>query len=795
MQKVSNFLILFIVFGLSNIVVSAQDAGDNLFKNDILHEIRFEFSQSNYWNQLVTNFENNFDPSIPVPYLQGDVIIDGELVDSVGVRFKGFTSYQYDSDKKPIKVDFNEFVKGKRFDGLRKLNLHIGYGDASLHRDVLAYQLLRDMGVHAPRTSWAKVYFNDKYLGLYQIVEQVDKEFLARNFANNKGNLFKNKGWSHLEWLGDDKFAYKENLELKTNEEGDDWTGFIDMLDVLNNASDNDFKEEIEKRFNVELFLKTLAVDVAINNWDSYLQHGRNYYMYEDTTSGKFNWIPWDYNFSLGGSFVFGGNDCFLWPSFTSFTNNATTVKFQDWSFGENDMVYTWDFGDGNTSTEVNPEHTYDSLGVYTVCLNLWVSDDCTESFCSQIDLTYSYDSCNSVANGSCPHEPDIVLASVIHFDDWCCENWTDSCEEQYQNIDGFINGGGGSNNFSIDQSENDGVLIGRLLAVPEFKDFYYDQFCDLMENVMVEERIFDFMDTNFELISEAAKAEENSLFTYDDFLLDIGQVDEEEGLKSVFSARIENLNEELQTLYTCPVANSQVAFGEVAINEIVASNDSIGGEADPAGGYPDWIELYNTTDFTIDLSEVFLSDDPLDLRKWQFPDGTMIDEDDYLIVWADNDLDQEGIHAAFKLSKGGEQLYLSNAVGTMIDSISFGEQQTNIAYARVPNGTGDFKFWTTTFDRNNEDGTSDTEDDVFDKQVQVYPNPSSGIVNIKINDETHGSYYLELLNASGQLIFKDKDFNRQGSIDLSDQATGMYLLRIIDAQGRMSNKKLTRMK
>jgi len=795
MQKFYNPLIFLCSLFLFSFSLQAQDAGDKMFDNNVLHEVRFQFSQSNYWNQLVSNFEDNFDPSIPVPYLLGNVTIDGELVDSIGVRFKGFTSYQYDSNKKPIKIDFNEFVKGKRYDGLRKLNLHIAYGDASLHRDVLAYQLMRDMGVHAPRTAWAKVYFNDQYWGLYQIIEQVDKEFLNRNFANAKGNLFKNKGWSHLEWLSEDKNDYKENLELKTNEEGDDWSGLIEMINILNNSSDSDFKTKFEKKFNVELFLKTLAVDVATNNWDSYLQHGRNYYMYEDTTTGIINWIPWDYNFSLGGGFVFNNSDCFIWPSFTTFTDDSNTASFRDWSYTSSEGTYSWDFGDGNTSEEIHPIHTYDTKAEYQVCLTITIDEDCIETLCEFIDLNYDYSSCNSIQNGSCPHEADIVFSSVVNFRDECCGQWSEDCEDLYSNIDGTINGTGGSDDFSIDQSENEGALINRILAVEEYRKFFYQQFCDLMNNVMREDRIFAQMDKNFELIDNAAETELFSLFTYEDFLEDIGQLGEDLGLKSYFTRRIAGLNQELPELYDCPVQNMALGFGEVVINEIVASNDSIGGEADPDGGYPDWIELYNTTDFTIDLSEVYLSDDELDLRKWQFPEGTMIDEDDYLIVWADNDLDQQGIHASFKLSKGGEQLYLSNAVGTVIDSMSFGEQQTNIAYARIPNGSGDFKFWTTTFDGNNDEGASNTKDDKFDQQVSVFPNPSSGEFNIEIKDERTGPYYFELMDAAGQLIFQNKNLSKKSSIDLSNYASGIYLMRIINSQGRTTSKKLTRLK
>jgi len=791
MMKIRNTSVLMALFISCSLQLHAQN-GDKIFDHEILHEINFEFTQSNYWTTLVNNFESNFDSSIPVPYLLGNVTIDGELVDSVGVRFKGFTSYPYDSNKKPIKIDFNEFVRGKRFDGLRKLNLHIGYGDASLHRDVLAYRLMRDMGVHAPRTSWARVSFNGQYWGLYQIIEQVDREFLNRNFGETEGNLFKNKGWSHLEWEGDTPEIYQQNIELKTNEEENDWSGFMEFVNVLNNSTDAEFKEEIEKTFNVELFLKTLAVDVATNNWDSYVEHGRNYYMYEDVATGRFNWIPWDYNFSLGGGFVFGGgDDCFVWPSYASLTTGTRTAEFQDWSFGSDEITYLWDFGDGTTSEEASPTHEYATLGIYNVCLEASVGEDCIEVLCKMIDLNKNLNDCDAIVSGDFDQEADVVFASVLEFNSFCCDQWTDDCEELKENVEAEINGT--SSGFSIDQTGNNKILINRLLAVPEYQEIYYEQFCELMENVMVEDRIFDIMDTNFELIDLAAAEEPYSLFTYEDFLEDIGQISEEEGLKAIFTSRIEGLNEELPEIYTCPVASAQVAFGEVSINEIVASNDSIGGEADPAGGYPDWIELYNTQDFTIDLSDVYLSDDFTDLRKWQFPDGTMIDAHDYLIVWADNDLDQPGIHASFKLSKGGEQLYLSNAVGTMIDSISFGEQKTNVAFARVPNGIGDFKFWTTTFDRSNDDGVSDTADDIFDRQVKVYPNPSSGLVNVSVQGENNKSNYLELLNSSGQLLYKESNFRNSTSLDLEQYPSGIYLIRIINAEGNMSNKRITK--
>ena len=140
--------ILFIFFFLNSCFgLLGQSRGDQIFDDSKVHEIRFEFNQSNYWQQLIDNYENNADPFDDKPYLMGTVNIDGEQVDSIGVRFKGFTSYPLQSDKKPIKIDFNEFVSGQRYDGLRKLNLNNGTGDPGMQRDVISYDLHNAIGV------------------------------------------------------------------------------------------------------------------------------------------------------------------------------------------------------------------------------------------------------------------------------------------------------------------------------------------------------------------------------------------------------------------------------------------------------------------------------------------------------------------------------------------------------------------------------------------------------------------------------------------------------------------------
>ncbi len=557
-MKIFNLVICVFLISFVNMTLHAQ-AGDKMFDNSILHEVRIEFSNSDYWNQLIDNYESTPEGS-KIPYLLGKVNIDGMEVDSVGIRLKGFTSYGSSEVKKPIKIDFNEFVKGQKYDGLRKLNLNNGTGDPGMQRDVICYDMLRSLGVKASRTSFSKVYLNDTYWGLYQNIEQVDKAFLKNNFVNNKGNLYKNKGWDTLQWRGNMASNYYPPYELKTNKKENNWEGFVNFVDVINNTSDADFKTEIEKVFDVDVFLKTLAVDVATNNWDSYLEHGRNWYIYEDPKTGIFSWIPWDYNLSLSANLGFGGDDeCFLFADFGYEPLDSVSIEFKNNTFYvQSGVSYSWDFGDGNFSTEKNPSHIYSASGKYNVCLTATLSDTCYNELCKSVDTKFDIEACPSILDGSCPHPPNDIFKQVVDFSSMCCDTWNEECENIYQWLDD-PNGGGGdgfSNRFTIDQSENEKILIKRLLNVPQFNTKYYQYFCELMDNYMTENHLFKIMNDNGQLIKNAVAEDPNYLFTYEQFQKDIGLFGDTSGLRHIISTRIVELVDELSSSVDCATVN-----------------------------------------------------------------------------------------------------------------------------------------------------------------------------------------------------------------------------------------------
>jgi hypothetical protein len=91
--------------------------------------------------------------------------------------------------------------------------------------------------------------------------------------------------------------------ELKTNEDLDDYSGLADFIDILNNTSDAQFRSKISSRFHVNSFLKALAVEVLLGHWDNYGMNMNNYYLYDNPADGKFYYIPYDLDNTLGVDF------------------------------------------------------------------------------------------------------------------------------------------------------------------------------------------------------------------------------------------------------------------------------------------------------------------------------------------------------------------------------------------------------------------------------------------------------------------------------------------------------------
>jgi hypothetical protein len=141
------------------------------------------------------------------------------------------------------------------------------------------------------------------------------------------------------------------------------------------------------------------------------------------------------------------------------------------------------------------------------------------------------------------------------------------------------------------------------------------------------------------------------------------------------------------EATHSYSVALTTAGSTSVVINELMANNENI--IADPQGDFDDWIELRNVTDQEVDLTGRYLTDDPTNPRKWQFPERTTMSANGYLLVWADEDgSDTLGLHANFKFEKSGEEVLLIDSDGNLnavLDSVTFGPQETDRSFGRSP--------------------------------------------------------------------------------------------------------------
>ena len=241
------------------------------------------------------NWQDILDNPLDEEYHETAITFNGVTLDSVAIRTKGGSSLSSvansSSDRYSFKVDINEYVSGQKFFGLKKFTLQNSFNDPSYMREVIAYDLMDEMGVPTPEHAYVNFYVNGELFGLYLMVEAVDGEFVEKHFANSNGDLYKPDGTgSDLLWLGDDIQSYTD-INLQTNEDTTDNGAFINFVESLDKGETS--------AIDIDTLLRYMSVSTSLSNLDSY--HGplaHNYYIYDD--DGVFSILPWDFNESFG---------------------------------------------------------------------------------------------------------------------------------------------------------------------------------------------------------------------------------------------------------------------------------------------------------------------------------------------------------------------------------------------------------------------------------------------------------------------------------------------------------------
>lgn len=247
-------------------------------------------------------------------WVHASILFNGMEWLNVGIRFKGNSSLSFiwgeGIMKLPIKLDFDEFendfpeIRDQRFYGFRQLTLSSNFMDFSLLRENMTADIFRNAGVPAPHTAFYRIYVDygdgPVYFGLYTMVEVIDDTVIEEQFADDGGNVYKPEGLGAT--FAEGSFT-EEAFDKETNQTEGDWSDILHLFNVLHSDSrtidTSAWRMELERVFDVDGFLLWMAVNVIVQNWDTYGRSPHNYYLYNDPISGLLTWIPWDNNMAL----------------------------------------------------------------------------------------------------------------------------------------------------------------------------------------------------------------------------------------------------------------------------------------------------------------------------------------------------------------------------------------------------------------------------------------------------------------------------------------------------------------
>ncbi len=735
-------------------LIAGQNTSSGIYDETKLEEIRLYFEQTNYWTLLTQNYQSSTD--IPVK-----LVYKGEELDSVGIRFKGQTSYfASTTQKKSFNISIDSYRDDQRLNGYKTLNLNNAHEDPSIMREVLYYHLIRP---HTPsaKANFVKLFINDQYWGVYLNVQQLNKDFLEEWYESNDGNNFRadiptrstpggggggggpqwGDGTAAINYLGTDTTLYQKYYTLKSGGYNNPWTELIHACDVLNNSGTS-LETTFPEVFDLDKILWHLACEIAFVDDDSYVYKGKmDYYLYQDPITGR--WATYDYD---ANSTMSNNANRVNWSPFYNATkpnypllNKVLAIPaFRQRFLAHMRTILQTSFDVAYVSNLINQ---YDNLikeDVFADTKKATSNQDylnalnTLKSFITnRKNFLLNHEEVKAVAplfeqsnytNQGVPwskvNKDDQVLITskpvfangLSEVNVWVSSAFTGTFMKLSMNDEGQQG----------DVNAGDGVYSVLLPGYPAgtLVRFYIEA----VANNAVKSKTFD-----------PAGTEHHLMF---------------------FS-----------------VQNETTSNPTVVINEFMASNDGIiKDEFDEA---EDWIELFNLTNEDIDMSGYSITDKSDNPLKYVFPEGTKIKANDYLIVWADEDGTQGPLHTNFKLSAGGELIYLFDKNQVLIDSVTFGQQTTDKSAARIPNGTGNWVIGDHTFSKNNETTTL-TSQEWKQNALSIFPNPASESFFIENNDKS--DIEIGIFDPQGKLISSKKLPGLSTTI-ISDIPSGFYFI------------------
>jgi hypothetical protein len=711
MKKTSCVLVSLI----ATIIVFAKISYSQSFYDiNTIQTIHITFEQSN-WDFMLDTSKAGSDGYI----MAKSVAINGVIFDTVGVKYKGNSTYNPNYIKNPFHIELDTY-KEQDYQGYKDIKLSNVAKDPSFLREVLSYSILRKYMI-APLSNYANVYVNGTLLGLYVNSESIGKTFINQNFYSKTNAFFKcnpiggagpggNTARPNLLFLGTDSANYSTAYEMKSDY---GWVDLIDLTYTLNNNVTN-----IENILDVDRALWMLAFNNILVNLDSYSGgFAQNYYLYKDNT-GRFNPIIWDLNESFG---KFSSTGTINLPS--------TTAKMQ--------MTHLLHSGDSNWPLIQKLLAIPSYKKMYLAKLHTLL----TENFSNNSYFTTAQ-TIQPVINSAVQSDPNKFYSYA-----------------QYQN--------NLTTDVGIGMDAAPGItnlMSGRITYLSALPDFTNTK--PVITNVtssdttpIVNTTIFITANvTNTNFVYLGYRFSKTQKFTkiqmYDDGTNGDGDPND-----NIFGASINVSGNSIQ--YYIYAENNNVGMfspvraeyefyslnaisnsSEIMMNEIYARGTTVN---------PDWIEIYNSSDSDVDISGYKIYDgggQTGSKPKKEFPAGSIIPSKGFFVI-----ITEDGSASAFGLSNSGETVWFENASGAIIDTVSYLAHTADQSYGRFPDGS-DWKTLNQITRGTPNDPTTNIESEPISIKHfnlnQNYPNPFNPITTISFSIPNKTFATLKIFNSLG---------------------------------------------
>jgi hypothetical protein len=732
-----------------------------LYDESMIRTIELQFPQANYWTLLTQNYQSHTD-------LPASMTVEGQFWDTVGVRFKGQTSYSMagNTQKKSFNISLDYLPGNDKWLGYKTFNLNNCFLDASFLREFFFLHQIRNH-IPAAKAAFVHLYINGNDWGIYPNVQQLNGDFLEEWFLSNNGTNWRadrptgttgggpggGPGWGDgtaaLNYLGADSATYKQYYTLKSTESATPWQDLINTCDVLNNTPSAQLETEAAEVLDLDRTLWFLASEIAFTDDDSYVYKGKmDYYLYYEPETGRITPLEYDGNSSFDLGLINAWNPFY----------NANKVNYPLLNkllavpaLRQRYLAHLRTI----RSELLNPAIVNPTIDLFAAQINDLVQSDPKKiytynQFLTEVTelktfVTTRYN--NLITNTEMAQVAPVIAAASHQYN---AVEWAQPLADQAVQVTASVSSATGIDQVNLYFAFG---VVGNFTKIAMYDDGAHTDGA-AGDGVYGASIPGSAASTWVRWYVEASAANTAKSVSY-------------------FPAGAEH------NVFVYQVLPAATAGSALVINEVMASNTA--GATDENGEYDDWIELFNNGSEGISLEGYAITDNSGNLDKWIFPAGTQIDPQGYLILWADEDGPQGPLHINFKLSASGEQLFLLNPQGQIIDQLSFGQQQNDVAFARIPNGTGNFVAQAPTFGFNNE-LVSSLYSPVANIELQVLPNPAAD--QIRVSAATEGT--LRITDMLGRVLLSQvfEQTPNQAIVNVSNWSRGTYIVQYFTPSG-----------